>query len=54
MYSSDFQMCTVQSRLERARSPSAESITKPVVLRAIEKLSSSREIIQILWQLSVY
>ena len=54
VYSSDFQVCTVQSKLERARCPSAESITKPVVLRAVEKLSSSREIIQILWQLRVY
>ena len=54
VYSSDFQICTLQSKPERPRSPSAESMTKPMVLRAVEKLSSSREIIQILWQLRVY
>jgi len=54
VYSSDFQMCTVQSKLEPARSRSAENITKPMVMTAVEKLSSSREIIQILWQLRVY
>jgi hypothetical protein len=54
VYPSDFQMCTIQSKLEPARSPSAESITNPMVLRAVEKLSSSREIIQILWLLREY
>jgi hypothetical protein len=54
VYSSDFQMSTVQRELEPARSASAESIANPKVLRAVEKLSTSREIIQVLWQLRVY
>jgi len=48
VYSSDFQMCTVQSKLQPARFLSAESVTNPMVLTAVEKLPSSREIIQIL------
>ena len=54
VYSTDFQMCTLQSKLEPAGSLSTENMTKPMVPRAVEKLPSSREIIQILWQQRVY